>query len=373
MGIKNLHRFLRKYMDSFYHEVPLSTMSNMRFAVDTNVYLFKYKSIHKDKWLTTFMSLLVLLKKYNIHCIFVYDTKSPIEKKSKKDERKKRKKNAEQKISEIQNALDHFNTTGEIMPILQTISQKRKHFTTRLLRIPEEQSYNKEAVMKEIDTLQNQIVSVSRTDIKLSKQLLSLLGIPYIDSDNEAETLCAHLCCHSLVDAVLSDDTDVLVYGTPLFVTKLNMKRETCIVLNYDKVIGQLELTKDQFTDLCIMSGTDYNDNITNIGNEKSFKLLKKYGSIDALQIERPEIDISVLNHQRVREIFKVPVHLPDYNLKDFPVNMEELQHFAVQHRIHISVGWKDILEKPYHEPEPSEPHHLPHHHIDDPVDKWIH
>ena len=47
------------------------------------------------------------------------------------------------------------------------------------------------------------------------KYLLKLLGIPYINSDGEAEALANQLCRIGYVDYVLSEDMDTMVYGCP--------------------------------------------------------------------------------------------------------------------------------------------------------------
>lgn len=52
------------------------------------------------------------------------------------------------------------------------------------------------------------------------------------------------------------------------------------------------------------MCGTDYNKNINLIGPVKALKLLSLYGSIEKIA-ERCKIDVSVLNHIRVRELFR--------------------------------------------------------------------
>ena len=58
-------------------------------------------------------------------------------------------------------------------------------------------------------------------------------------------------------------------------------KMDTCIVVYKDEVLEELELTKEQFTDFCILSGTDYNDNIYKCGIVNSLKYIKKYKTIE--------------------------------------------------------------------------------------------
>lgn len=346
MGIKNLHRFLRKHSDSSYNEVGLSHYANKSLAIDINVYLYRYKSIHKDKWLNVFLTLILTLHKYNIRCVFIYDTKAPVEKNAKKEERKKRKKNAENRINEINVAMVAFENTGTVPRILADISEKRGTKMKKLLKFDTSDSLDREAISEELTCLSNQIVNISRAEMLLSKQLLTLLGVPFYDSDNEAETMCAYLCCHGRVDAVLSDDTDVLVYGTPFFATKLNLKNETLTELRFPSILENLNFTHEQFTDLCIMCGTDYNDNVSQIGSEKAFKLLQKHVDLEGIETDRPDLDLSVLNFRRIREIFSMPLVIQDYSLEYKQVQKEEFEIFAVRHNLLLNQSRREIVFK---------------------------
>jgi flap endonuclease-1 len=79
--------------------------------------------------------------------------------------------------------------------------------------------------------------------------------------------------------------------------------KETCILVKHEEVLNELNVTYDKFLDLCIMCGCDYNKNIYKVGPEKAFKYLQKYGTIEEIG-KNTALDISVLRHERVRELF---------------------------------------------------------------------
>lgn len=343
MGIKNFHKFLRKHAPDMYHEVSISQFAHKTVAIDINIYLYKYKSTHKERWLNMLFMLLLLLKKHKMNCVCIYDTKAPVEKNARKAERRQRKKNAEDKIVEIQDALQLYHTEKIISPILHEISAKKGGKLQKILNIHTD-FVDLPAIHQEIAFLSNQIVNITKQDVDTSKQLLSVMGIPYYNADGEAESLCAYLCCHHMVDAVLSDDTDVLVYGTPVFITKLNTRTGTCVVLDPAHIIETLNMTFSQFVDLCIMSGTDYNDNIPNIGNEKAFNLLLKHQSIEGIEQQRPDLPCECLNYIRIREIFRTPDTIPPYDTTNTPIELTNLSEFALQHRIHLNSSQLKVL-----------------------------
>jgi 5'-3' exonuclease len=333
MGIKLLHKFLRKHAPEIYKDISLSDFSGKIISIDVSVYLYRYKSINKDRWLTAFSNLVLTLRKHKINCVFIYDTKAPIEKNVKKEERKTRKRNAEKRANDIKAALKKYEETGEVDHILISITEKRTNGIKKLLKM-EETDIDREAIQDELIYLDNQVVNVSRHEIEMSKELLKSLNVPFFDSENEAETLCAHLCCKNKVDAVLSDDTDVLVYGTETFLTKLNLQNETCTVIHHTDVMKTLNLTSAQFIDFCIMCGTDYNKNMHRVGSEKSYKLIQKHLTLEAIEENCKDLDTSVLNYKRIREIFSVPDVIPEYNLENGEIDVDHFSNFAQRHGI---------------------------------------
>ena len=101
----------------------------------------------------------------------------------------------------------------------------------------------------------------------------------------------------------MSEDTDVLAYSTPVFLTKIDVFNDKCVRIHHNRVLEALELSKEQFLDLCIMFGCDYNKNIPKIGPETSYKYIRKFGSIEEIE-NKLELNVSILNHIRTRELF---------------------------------------------------------------------
>ena len=145
---------------------------------------------------------------------------------------------------------------------------------------------------------------------------------------------CSDLCINNQVEAVLSEDTDVLAYGAPNFLTKINTSNDTCIRINYNNVLKHMKLNTDQFLDLCIMCGCDYNKNIYMVGPEKAYKYIQKYISIENLSLNTQH-DIIVLNHIKTRELFRQYKKHNDVKVTycgnpDF----EKLSYFIKKHNI---------------------------------------
>ena len=53
--------------------------------------------------------------------------------------------------------------------------------------------------------------------------------------------MCSDLCLQGKIDAVLSEDTDVLAYGAPVFLTKINTQNGTCYRIKHDELLKLTE------------------------------------------------------------------------------------------------------------------------------------
>lgn len=101
-------------------------------------------------------------------------------------------------------------------------------------------------------------------------------GFQVAKAKYEAEALCAHLVCNGLADIAITEDTDAIAFGSKKTLFKFLQEP---LYIEYEKVIQDLQLSSDQFTDLCCMLGCDFCDNVFNVGPETAYSLIKKYGS----------------------------------------------------------------------------------------------
>lgn len=165
--------------------------------------------------------------------------------------------------------------------------------------------------------------------------LLDLMGIPYIIAPQEADVICAWLASRTddngklFVDGVCSDDSDMLPLGANyLFKDILRFMNgyKQITVINLNKTLKKMDITMDQFIDLCIMLGTDYNTNIPGIGPKKSYKLIKKYKTLENIFEFLNNIELTDLQQQfiQIRKYFKNSLIDIDQN-NDFVISEDQL------------------------------------------------
>lgn len=346
MGINKFHPFVKGICPEVYENIHISEYAYKKVAVDISGYVNKYKRSTGDKWLSQILNLVVCLRKCEIHCVFIYDGGAPPEKAEERKRRISSQEKIEQRTVELKDALDHYYESGEILPILVDFSKKIKSKSPERLLVRKPKGIDMTFIAKKIEKRLTYTQYPTKHDFELTKQLMDILKVPWFVAPLEAETVCADLCKRGIVDAVLSEDTDLMAYGTPNFLFEFSPSHCNCKRLKYTKVIDGLKLEPDTFLDLCIMGGTDYNPNIPNIGLNKAYKLLKDYKDIDTIGLNT-ELDISVLNHERTRELFtnyEQTIHkikycgVPDY---------KALNVFNFKHNIHFNVeGLRSSFER---------------------------
>ena len=98
--------------------------------------------------------------------------------------------------------------------------------------------------------------------------------IEYFVAPYEADAQLAYLAQIGYVDAVLTEDSDLLAYGCPITLFKMDEMSNVCMI-KYENVLTHLSVTSLQFKLICALAGCDYIEHIKGIGIQKSLKIVK--------------------------------------------------------------------------------------------------
>src|SRR3989344_4870234 len=177
-------------------------------------------------------------------------------------------------------------------------------------------------------------IKLDEEKIKESKELLEAMGIAIVQAPGEGEMQCAHLVKEGEAYAVGSQDYDALVVGGTRLIQNLTLarKRKTRAgevyispeIIEYNALLSELGIDRDQFISLSILVGTDFNPGgIKGIGPKKALALVrqKKY-PVDIFKEVEYQLDF---NWQEVFEIFKKP------NVKSMKINFPKLNEGRIK------------------------------------------
>jgi len=125
---------------------------------------------------------------------------------------------------------------------------------------------------------------------------LQKANIEYYVAPYEADAQLAYLCRTGYIDCVLTEDSDLLVYQTPLVLYKYDDSTNNVSSIEFQDVLNHLELTAEQFITMCILSGCDYVEHISQMGIKTALKMIKMFQGID-----------DILSHLANQPRFQVP------------------------------------------------------------------
>ncbi|KAF3775855.1 Flap endonuclease 1 [Nymphaea thermarum] len=155
-------------------------------------------------------------------------------------------------------------------------------------------------VKEDIEKYSKRTVKVTNKHNEACKRLLRLMGLPVVQ-----------------VYAVASEDMDSLTFGAPRLLRHLmdpSSKKVPVMEIEITKVLEELNLSMDQFIDVCILCGCDYCENIRGIGGQTALKLIHQYGSLESvlenINKERYKIPEN-WPYQEARTLFKEPIVSP--------------------------------------------------------------
>lgn len=291
MGIKSGYtKCIRTVADDdVYEAIHISSFAYKKVAIDTTLYIYKFKAAMGTTWLNGFLNLISCLRSNLVHICFIFDGKPPVQ---KEEEQKSRRDDRDRLINAnrtLMNEIEAYHINGTI--------------TEGLMKLSGEGPFDIKKVEERMDKKNDQVVTVTKDDFVILKELFDSFSIPYFVSLEEAEKLCSKLCIDGVVDAVLSDDSDVIAYGAPVSISRLNTRSGGCFQVRYDNLVQKMGMNPAQILDHCIMCGTDYNKNVPGIGAITAYRHIKTYGSIEAFS-ENTGTDVSVLDHIVVRKLF---------------------------------------------------------------------
>lgn len=257
MGIKSLTQLIKNKTDNSIHNKNIEEYAGKKIALDAS--LFIYQSLMNYRYNNDFIknkdgnyishtlgifNKLQNLISHNIIPVVIFDGKPPIEKTNVINARKSIQKKAEEELN-----------NGDL-----NLSKSK------------------------IDLLKKKTIRITYEHIDEIKTLLNLMGVWWIHIDGEAEGIASELCRKGIVDYVMTEDMDSLVFETPKLIRKCvfkNVKNYEYSLFNLNEILEKLNMNISEFKDMCILMGCDYVQPITRIGNITAYKLIKAHGSIE--------------------------------------------------------------------------------------------
>jgi exonuclease-1 len=112
-------------------------------------------------------------------------------------------------------------------------------------------------------------------------------NIQYVVAPFEADSQLAYLERQGIINGILSEDSDLLVFGAKCLITKLDKYGE-CVEINRNRFTACREISLVGWTDadfrrMAILSGCDYLPSIGSMGLKTAYRMLRKHKNVERL------------------------------------------------------------------------------------------
>ncbi|KAI5670730.1 hypothetical protein M9H77_11094 [Catharanthus roseus] len=132
-------------------------------------------------------------------------------------------------------------------------------------------------------------------------QVLKQENIAYIVAPYEADAQMTFLAVSKQVDAIITEDSDLIAFGCPRVIYKMD-KFGQGVEFRYSMIEKNKELnltgfTKQMILEMCILSGCDYLQSLPGMGLKKAHALIKKFKTYDKVIKHLKYNSVSISSH----------------------------------------------------------------------------
>jgi len=298
MGIKRLNKFLTEKglitIHNSINDFVLSNKSNgfrvfntrnksFKIAVDTMLYAHKFK-YSCNNMMDGFLNQIIGFLKNRIIPIYIIDGFSPFEK--KEIVRSRIKKN-DKLIKELNDNIEILNLEPNNIDLQHKINKLKKSS-----------------------------VKITNNDINMLIELLNLFHIPYIRANGEADALIGLMYQNKIIDACMSEDMDILVFGCDKMI---KFKKKKVYEYNFNYILDNLNINKDQFLNMCILFGCDYVKTLLRKSPSEIYEMIQNINIQDILN--KYSTSDYLVDFQNARNVFLNAKNNEDNSFQTFKIN----------------------------------------------------
>lgn len=169
---------------------------------------------------------------------------------------------------------------------------------------------------------------VTQVMISECQQLLTLFGLPYVTAPMEAEAQCAELVSLGLVDGIITDDSDIFLFGgTRVYKNMFNQSKFVECYLTSD-MEKEYALHRQKLISFAHLLGSDYTEGIPGIGPVTALEILAEFSDLEEFRDWWTQVqlgtDMSTTTHPTFYKKFKkhatkifLPPTFPDTRVEE--------------------------------------------------------
>jgi 5'-3' exonuclease len=295
MGIKGLYNFIIKNskVQQYIRHQYIKNLSGKTVAIDSMIYIYKFNNFVSGSLPYYWTQFILTLIAFDIHPIFIFDSgEIPDNKKATVEIRYKRRQRQIEYYDDLLKQVKELASSSEPLPLPSEIADIERFCTNRIMNV-NSHTMNVDKIVKFIEQRIRQAKGINKDDLNIIFELNRVFGVEYYIAPGESDKLCAALYHNGTADFVMSDDSDMIAYQCNV-IKEFNMFTQKYVEIIFSDILNGLHMTTTQFTDLCVLSGTDYSKPVANIEYIYN-ELVKKKQSFDSI-CDQKTIDDEMLD-----------------------------------------------------------------------------
>ncbi|XP_070497118.1 DNA excision repair protein ERCC-5 [Chironomus tepperi] len=147
----------------------------------------------------------------------------------------------------------------------------------QLLKMEEDLRKQQKNYEFERNKLDRQGTSITDSMSRDCKELLKLFGIPYIDAPTEAEAQCAFLNAHQIADGIITDDSDVWLFGAKTVYKNFFLQKKIVKQFEIQDIENRFKLNRNKLIQLAMLVGSDYTVGLNGVGAVTAMEILAAF------------------------------------------------------------------------------------------------
>lgn len=178
-----------------------------------------------------------------------------------------------------------------------------------------------------------------------SKDLLSRMGIPWVQAPSDGEAEAAVMVQKGLAYATASQDYDALMFGSSFLVRNLSITGRRKVprqdryilvepeLIDLKETLASLGVDRKQLIIMGILLGTDFNKGVKRVGPKTALKIIKEYKKLDAVKKhvkEKYEHEFEV-DPEEVLNLFLNPNYTAPPKLEWKPLDEGKVKELLVE------------------------------------------